>query len=95
MERSYESWYRRNFEREEEIKQGVEMSIVGVFGEKEWRIYDIWLSDAPPAKGKLLKNTLGKMSDNLNSMEGLNKDIKKISNTLVNMRAYRPSILVR
>jgi hypothetical protein len=89
-------WYKQNFEREKEVKQGVEGSIADIFGEKEWRIYDIWLNEASPNKGKktsFLKDSLNKMTDNLNSMEGFNKDIKKISNTLLNIKVSKGSIV--
>jgi len=89
-------WYKRNFEREEEIKQGVEASIADMFGEKEWRIYDIWVNDTSPNKSKktsFLKDSLNKMTENLSNMEGLNKDIKKISSTLLNVKVGKASIV--
>lgn len=87
-------WYKRNFEREAEIKQGVETSLAAIFTGNERRIYDIWLSETNPGKGRktgFLKDSLNKVTESLNHMDGLNKDIKKISNSLANIKTYKGS----
>lgn len=85
IDKNYEAWYSNNFERDEEVKRGVERNLARIFGEKEWRIYDIWLNSLDPSKRKksFLKESITKMTHNLNELEDIPKDIAQISRTLM------------
>ena len=95
MERNYEVWYGYNFEREDETKRGVEANLAKIFGEKEWRIFDIWLNSTESFKQKrksFLKESLNRMTENLNNMDELPKDIAQISRSLLHIKGGKQSI---
>jgi hypothetical protein len=94
LERNYEVWYAYNFEREEEVKHDVETNLASLFGEREWRIYDIWLSSGNSGQKKksYLKESLNKMNANLNEFEEFPKDIEKISRRLLQLEMNKASI---
>lgn len=76
------------------MKHSVESNLAALFEEKEWRIYDIWLSGTKSGQKKksYLKESLNKMNANLNEFEEFPKDIEQISRRLLQLEMNKASI---
>ncbi len=71
--------------------------MAAIFGDREWRIYDIWLNTSDAARQKqqksYLKESLNRLNENLSNMEELPKDIEQISRTLVQSKVSKPAVV--
>lgn len=76
----------------------MEKNLGKLFGEKEWRIYDIWLGSGSESKKprgkKYLKETLQKMGENLNEVGKAAGEVEDMSRSLFQVEVAKASMIL-